>query len=130
MKIFILEDEIDSYPRNQLKDVLNGHTLTIAKSVPEAKIKYKGGYDLLLLDHDMNGMYNKPLSCDGNTGSYFAHHLVDFHRGDKESLPRQVVLHSQNPVGRDYMRSVLENAGFICDECPFGPTYVNMLKKI
>src|ERR1043166_489106 len=77
LKIFILEDEIDQYPRNQLKDILRNHELTIARNAHEAKDLYKGGYDILLLDHDMEGFYEDPEAKHKNTGTWFVRWLVE-----------------------------------------------------
>lgn len=123
MKIFILEDEIHKYPRNQLKEVLEHHTLTLAVSVEDAKAKFKGVYDLLLLDHDMEGFYEK--SDAPNTGHQFVKWML-------EAFPEfdaPVILHSQNPVGRYNMRNLLMGMGFDVQEFPFGPAYVKALKE-
>ena len=126
MKIFILEDEIGFYPRNQIKDVLRKHDLTIAASVPEAIKLYKGGYDLLLLDHDMGGYFEDPEAAHGNTGTAFCKWLV----GLDLPKPKQVILHSQNPQGRKSMLWLLREHGFKnIEECAFGVKYVNLLKE-
>lgn len=122
MKLFILEDEIDSYPRNQLKELAVSHDLTIAKSAQEAMKTFRGPYDLLLLDHDMEGFYER--SEAPNTGYQFVKWLVEM-----ETDRPQVILHSQNPVGRMKMRDLLHEHGFPVDECPFGPAYVKQLKE-
>src|SRR5690242_9390526 len=109
--IFVLEDEIDRYPREQIKMALHGHNLTIARNVPEAKELFVGPYDLILLDHDMEGFYEK--SDHPNTGYQFCKWLVDA----KCSPKPQVILHSHNPVGRKNMRLLLEEYGFSVDEC-------------
>jgi CheY-like chemotaxis protein len=124
LNIFILEDEIDSYPRNQLKDVLKGHNLTIAKSFPEAKKKFHGPYDLLLLDHDMEGFYELNPSHP-NTGHQFVKWMVL-----QEPVPKPpVILHSQNHIGRKNMSGVLHDHGFTFQEVPFGPPYIKALKE-
>src|ERR1044071_7427164 len=57
LRIFVLEDEIGHYPRNQIREVLKDFNVTYATNVIEAQLAYKGPYDLLLLDHDMEGFY-------------------------------------------------------------------------
>ena len=131
MKIFILEDEIDRYPREQLKTVLKKHTLTIAKSCDEAIKKFPtdGPYDLMLLDHDMEGDYEYRPEYP-NTGYQFCKWLVKYveHAYEDVKFP-QVILHSHNPTGRQRMRRLLEDHGFSVDECRFGTDYVKQLKE-
>ena len=94
MQIFILEDEIDQYPREQLKQVLKKHELTIAKSCDEAIEKFCGPYDLLLLDHDMEGNYEYRPEYP-NTGYQFVRWLMEWWADEKKP---QVILHSHNPL--------------------------------
>jgi CheY-like chemotaxis protein len=125
MRIFILEDEIGHYPRNQILSALAKHELTVATSCPDAKKKYDGPYDLLLLDHDMEGNYEYRPDYP-NTGHQFVKWLVE-----QDPVPKpEVVLHSQNPVGRTNMRQLLEEHGFSVTEFPFGPEYVKGLKRV
>lgn len=124
LSIFILEDEIDFYPRNQLVDILKRHNLTIAKSVPEAMRIFEGPYDLLLLDHDMQGFFED--TTHPNTGTQFVKWLV---KQDPTPKP-EVILHSQNPVGRAAMHALLKDHDFVVTECAFGPYYVRELRKI
>lgn len=124
LKVFVLEDEIGHYPRNQIISALKAHDLTVATSFPDSKKKFEGPYDLLLLDHDMEGQFED--SNHPNTGYQFVKWLVD-----KEPVPKpEVVLHSQNPVGRKNMRLLLEEHGFSVSEFAFGPKYVEALKGI
>lgn len=132
MKIFILEDEIDHYPRIQLRQILEPkHDLTIARSCDDAIEKFPDGwpYDLLLLDHDMEGDYEYRPEYP-NTGYQFVKWLTDGagNLADADKLP-QVILHSHNPVGRKRMRELLEEHGFSVDECSFGPAYVKQIKE-
>lgn len=125
LRIMILEDEIDRYPRNQIKIVLEKHELTIAKSCDEGIEKFVGPYDLLLLDHDMEGDYEYRPEFP-NTGYQFVKWLV----GVRSVLPLpQVILHSHNPVGRARMRDLLHEHDFSVDECYFGPDYIKQLKE-
>jgi len=134
MKIFILEDEIDIYPRVQIREVLKNHTLTIAKSCVEGQRKYVGPYDLLLLDHDMEGNYEYRPDYP-NTGYQFVKWLCSqeataYALNEHNLTPKpQVMLHSHNPVGRKNMRDLLEAYGFSVDEHRFGPDYVKLLKE-
>lgn len=128
MRIFILEDEIDRYPRCQLKDVLAAHDLTMVRTVRDAMRLYEpDAYDLLLLDHDMEGFYENPEAIHKNTGTWFVKWLVSLsHRGPTPS----VILHSQNSTGRRAMAHHLSDAGWIWQEVPFGPAYITALKQV
>ncbi len=121
-RIFILEDEIDHLPRREILSILKGHIITIARSVEEAKHLYTHPYDLLLLDHDMEGRFESPNHP--NTGSNFVAWLVTTGAPKVETL-----LHSQNFHGRAYMRQILQKAGWSVDEHSFGPHYIEFLKS-
>lgn len=123
-KIFILEDEIDGY-RHPIRDILvkGGHHLTICKSVPDAKRMFEGPYDLLLLDHDMAGFYEK--SSHPNTGFQFVKWLIE---QDPKPKP-EVVCHSQNTVGRQNMVSLLAQHGYDVSECAYGTEYLKQLRE-
>lgn len=126
MNVFILDDEIDRYPRNQIVEVLKKHNLIVAQSCDEAMEKFTGPYDLLLLDHDMEGDYEYRPEYP-NTGYQFVKWLTE---GDwwEEKKP-QVILHSHNPVGKERMRALLEEHEFPVDVTYFGPAYVRQLKE-
>lgn len=126
MRIFCLEDEIEFYPRNQIQSALLAHDVTYATSKEEAIAKFKGPYDLMLLDHDMEGNYEYRPNYP-NTGFAFLKWLTD----QPFKIGCQVILHSHNPVGRTNMRNLLASVGVTnVDECPFGPKYVELLKEI
>lgn len=128
-RIFILEDELDVYPRCQIKEVLSEkHDLVTAKSCDEAIEKYplNGPYDLLCLDHDMEGNYEYREDFP-NTGFQFVKWLVEETEGD--SVLPQVILHSHNPVGKERMRALLEEHGFDVTVTYFGTAYVKQLKE-
>ena len=125
MRIFICEDEINFRPRNAILKALEGHDLTVATTKDEAIAIYKGGYDLLLLDHDMRGLFD--LSSHPSTAYHFVTWLV---AQPFKKKPR-VILHSQNPEGRNNMRRELIKGGFRCvSEFPFSPSYVDYLLTI
>lgn len=125
MRIMILEDEIHRAPRNAILSVLAGHRLVVATNILDAmKIYSPGGYDLLLLDHDMHGYYQNP--DDEDTGYQFVKWLVI-----QEVNPRKppVILHSQNQMGRRAMCSHLFQSGFRVMEKPFSSDYIKYLKE-
>lgn len=117
MRIFILDDEIET-SRSQLAKILSKHELTLAKTVNEGVLKFKGPYDLLLLDHDLG------LGKD-NVGTKFVEALLLMvnSKGPKPS----VVLHSQNPVGRKAMRLLLEDKNWHAVEFGYGEKYLKFL---
>lgn len=127
LKIFILEDELDRLPRSTMLEALKDHEVTTAASFEEGKERYQGGYDILLLDHDMRGFYDD--SEHPNTGHQFVKWLVkDL---DRTKVPTtQVVLHSQNYVGRRNMKQLLEDYKFHVVEMPFCRSYVEWLRTL
>ena len=157
MRILILDDNLDVDPKIRMVKVLNErHVLTLAKTVEEAKSRFDPPFDLLLLDHDLEGVYEKNPDHP-NTGLAFVRWLVQEHRNcprtrSKTFCPQcqypkayskygelkgiqhvgnpQVLLHSQNEWGRVNMRAILERCGFDVEEYPFGPSYVGFLKRI
>lgn len=135
LRVFILEDEIDRYPRNQIKTALEKHNLTIARSCDEGIELFTGPYDLLLLDHDMEGDYEYRPDYP-NTGYQFVKWLTEGEgfnwwdeKGAESTKKPQVILHSHNPVGKERMRALLEEHGFSVDVTYFGPAYVKQLKE-
>lgn len=126
MKIFILEDEIGKYPRNEIIKVLEGHQVTVATNIYDAAKIYKAGtYHLLLLDHDMHGYYQSPEEED--TGHQFVKWLVNQELGIVQPKP-PVILHSQNQEARRAMASLLFSHKFRVMEKPFGQDYINYLR--
>jgi CheY-like chemotaxis protein len=110
-------------PRSAILEALSAHELTIARSAYEAIDAYTGGYDLLLLDHDMRGIWGESEDYQ-NTGFQFVKWLTA--QGHK---PVPTILHSHFPEGRRRMRAVLELHGFDCREIPFSLEYVKYLRS-
>jgi hypothetical protein len=125
MKVFILDDEVGPiHYRNVMIKALDGHQLTVAYSKDQAIEIYKPVHDLLLLDHDMRGLFD--VSTHPSTAFHFVKHMVLLHH---KKMPR-IILHSQNPGGRANMRKVLRDHGFKAEEFPFSGTYVEWLKTL
>lgn len=122
MKVFLLEDEVGFYPRNQILDILSQHEVTIAKSFDEGVDTYIPPYDLLLLDHDMRGFYDR--SDYPNCGYQFCKWLVGLRHRHKP----KVILHSQNHTGRMNMFDILTGNGFHVQEMAFSQEYLTFLK--
>jgi CheY-like chemotaxis protein len=128
MKIFILEDEIHTFPRKQMLAALSKHELTIATSCDDAKAKYQAGtYDMLLLDHDMRGFFD--ASTYHNTGYQFCVWMVEQETQTGAKKPA-IILHSQNHVGRKNMARFLEDARYTVAEYYFSQSYVDWLTKL
>lgn len=130
LKIFILDDELFTggyEKRDRLLPALDGkgHKITVALSCEEAKLKFEPPYDLMLLDHDMEGIYEHRDSHP-NTGFQFVKWMIQ--QGLKKPLP-QIILHSVNARNRGRMRALLEPEGFHVVEMPFNTQYVNFLKE-
>lgn len=124
MKVFVLEDEIDSPPRMQILEILSPrHEVHVARSFKAAKRAFRPPYDLMLLDHDMEGFFED--SNHPNTGYQFVKWMVS-----KQVLnPRPVIiLHSQNSVGRRNMKDLLTQYDLECAEFPFSSKFVQTLK--
>lgn len=133
MNIFILDDEINVYPRKQLTSVLARHMLTVATSYDDAIKRFKGPYDLLLLDHDMEGQYEYRQNYP-NTGYQFVRWLVrQTSRYVQIRVPTpipRVILHSHNSIGRRRMRDLLEYHGWPdVTEDSFSPVYLQHLQE-
>lgn len=124
LRIFILDDMID-HGRSILKETLKDHDLTLARSCEEAKIEYHGIYDVLLLDHDLEVVFQD--SNEPNTGYQFAKWLIEHERG-VESDPL-IVCHSQNPDGRKAMWYLLADEGYRVEQMPFNQEYIQALQE-
>lgn len=129
MNIFILEDS--TYRIQRMKDDLFFHTLTITTSVEQAKAEFRPPYDLLLLDHDLGGDIMVPEDHI-NTGSEFVRWLIDLYQNcQPHELPcRKAFIHSLNFGAADSMASHLENLGMDAAPFPFGPTLLQVVKKM
>ncbi len=128
MKIFILEDEVYSggyEKRDRLLPVLAGHDLTVALNCEEGKRLFNPPYDLMLLDHDMEGVYEN-RDTHPNTGFQFVKWMLD--QKVRKPYP-QVILHSVNTRNRKRMKDLLEDANWHVVEMPFNDKYIQFLKE-
>jgi CheY-like chemotaxis protein len=128
MRVFVLEDEIYGFRRPLLYALVGATSTTVATSREEAEASWQGfnAYDLVLLDHDMRGVFDS--SEHPNTGHQFLSWAlsreypdgpeVDGVRGLPARIPK-VILHSQNDVGRRNMRNLLLAYGIVPEEFPF-----------
>jgi len=104
MKIFVLEDSQERI--NWIKGNLNFADIDIAMDMCEID-NFRGGYDLLMLDHDL-GDRQMVDSSDENTGFEFCKWLVNNYQ-NKET---DIVIHSHNPSGANAMKNHLIDHGF------------------
>lgn len=113
MNILLLEDNANRI--RFFKNGLKGQHLTICGHVRAAKKALKKGqFDAIFLDHDLQGEPVEPES--ENSGSEVARYIVE-HEIDCDCI----ILHTENPIGRDAMEAILEQSQTI----PYGK-----LKKI
>lgn len=127
MRVFILDDEIYKH-RNPIVQILQNknHELTIATSCEDAKKKYEGDYDLLLLDHDMEGYIN--TSDIPNCGYQFVLWLVK-QQFNEDKLP-QVIVHSQNHQGAALMVRALVKDGYKATPYFYSFSFLKWLENI
>jgi len=104
MKIFVLEDSRERV--NWIKGSFYFTDIDIAMDMCEAD-NYKGGYDLLMLDHDL-GDRQMVDSSDKNTGYEFCKRLVK----NEQNKKVDIVIHSHNPCGAGAMKNYLVEHGF------------------
>lgn len=103
MKIFILED--NELRIKTFKAVFASHNITFSSNVEEAKKLYKekGEFDLIMLDHDLDGRVYVP-SEEPNTGYQFAKFLRD------EKTKSVIIVHSMNKKGASNILKELPTA--------------------
>lgn len=131
MRIFVFDDEVHIGgldQRDDLKKVLAGHELTFATTPDEAIKVYTGEYDLMLLDHDMEGFPEHRMDYP-NTGFKFVQWLTQKEVMKVHPVNKpQVILHSHNHKGRARMMHLLNLAGFHVAEMPYSHKYIQFLK--
>lgn len=113
MNILILED--DDVRISRFKFNLVGGDIKIKKSAANFKKEVvKGRWDVLFLDHDLDGRQHVPITYK-NTGSDVARFLAnDFYSITQLPLSDMVIIiHSLNDVGRTEMKCLLPSA-FVC----------------
>ena len=103
-KIFTLEDSQERI--DWIKTNFNFADIDIAMDISEIS-NYKGGYNLLMLDHDL-GDRQMVDSSDKNTGYEFCKWLVE----NEKNKEIDIVIHSHNPYGAKAMEDLLIEYGF------------------
>jgi CheY-like chemotaxis protein len=109
MKILVLED--DPQRQRSFKNwAYQGHDLTIVSTVGEAiKELEQSDFDVVCLDHDLGGQTYVQSMGKEETGYLVAVWLAN----NPDRQPRNIILHSLNPAGRENMKGVLPEAKII-----------------
>lgn len=113
MRILFLDD--DEFRHNTFADKAKAHSVIHVRTAKEAiSALKKERFDLACLDHDLA----EPI-----TGYAVA---VAIEEG-RCIAPREVVVHSYNPIGADRMVYAIKRAGVFAYAKPFGPGMYNTL---
>ena len=100
MNILLLED--NPHRIKFFKNGLKQHHLTICGHASAAKkVLKKQRFDIIFLDHDLRGKPEDPESL--NCGTEVARYIVDY-----EIECPHIILHTENPIGRDAMEILLD----------------------
>jgi len=117
MRILILED--NSERQEQFKKNLVGHNIEITDSSKIAiETLSNKKWDILFIDHDLGGKVFVP--SEENTG----YEVAKFLEEHKQFIPKNIIVHSLNPVGAKNIMNILPNAIHI----PFAWTENNLKK--
>jgi len=104
MNVLVLEDNEERVKQFKLRFPTAN---TVYTDVADEAIKQLENYewDVLFLDHDLGGLVHVS-SSDDNTGAGVARWL-DKHT---DRIPNLVIIHSLNPPGQSYIKSLLPGA--------------------
>lgn len=83
-----------------IDDQRNNDAHVIARTAKDgiAALKYLGPWDVLLLDHDLGAIEDNGTGMD----------VVRFLEENTQYLPKEIVLVTANPAGRDNMLALLK----------------------
>lgn len=129
MRFFILEDEINKPPRNEILRILSPyHHLTVCTQATIAKDCWTGDYDVALFDHDMNGQFGEPCA-KGTGGEFVMGWLCPYgnHMTPNRDKMR-VIIHSQNTKGAAMMHQNLKSYGWHSEIMPFSSSFLEHLR--
>ena len=105
MKILILDDDLIRHER--FKENFKSHDLTLVTTAEQAISKLSlHTYDAVFLDHDLGGKIMVQSGGKESTGYDVAVWL----KNNPDRCPKDVYIHSLNPVGSDNIKNVLPNA--------------------
>jgi CheY-like chemotaxis protein len=131
MKLLFLDDSQMRHNAFQRSLRGTGHQITAVMSADDAcDAMKKTAFDVVFLDRDLNdfdGAGSGP-GGDESTGEDVAQWMVD---SPHAKQPKQVVVHSVNPVGGPAILQILSAAGFRCGLAPFGsPDFSGILAQL
>jgi len=107
MKILILEDDPNRHKKFREKLWEHAEDIRITDDIQECtKLLMSNKWDYLFLDHDLGGEVYVESDGDKPTGYKVAAWL----EANQEYMPKNIVLHSLNCVGRTRMKQALPNA--------------------
>ena len=110
MLIMILDDE--DYRHVVLNRKLAGNDIVNVYSFVQAVAALSDlPFDVLCLDHD--------LACEDDVHTGYDLCLFIKNKLPKDKYPKQVIIHSMNPVGAYNMDQALQNLGFPVEVHPF-----------
>lgn len=102
MKILLLEDNNNRI--TYFQNALQAHTLIVCRHAKAAKkALHKHQFDLIFLDHDLQGIPAEPESdnCGSEVARYIAEEIIAY---------GAIILHTENEIGRDAMDAILEGS--------------------
>jgi CheY-like chemotaxis protein len=103
-KVLILEDDKERHRQFKQRMLEIGASYDLVENADEAinLLKTKK-YDIIFLDHDLGGEVYVSEN-NKNTGSEVARYL------NKNMVESIVIIHSLNPIGSEYMQSLIPNS--------------------
>lgn len=126
MKILILDDM--ELRHNAFANFFRGHDVTHAFTFSEFVdfLNESSPFDLICLDHDLGDFIKNPdfwLDSQGRKREFNGQHAaVKVTELPDDMLPRQVLIHSINPVGAQAMLKIIRNKGLNVIVKPFKET--------
>lgn len=103
MKVLILED--DSVRVANFKKKFIGHEITISDNTKEVlKLLYQKEWDLLYLDHDLNGKVYVP------SGPGTGYEVAEWLKNNPQYSPKEIYVHTLNEKGRKAILDILPKA--------------------
>lgn len=115
MRVLFLDDDENRHER--MKRMSIGHVVDHVRTAEEAIAAMRETeYDLACLDHDLGGLIYVDSNDANGTGYTVAKALTEL----PIKRPKQVIVHSFNPVGAQRMARRLHDAGFRVVKAPFG----------
>ncbi len=116
MKILILDDFQERH--DKFKQQYIGCDLTHVYTATECMTALsKTKYDIVQLDHDLEGYFVKDFYAEENTGTKVSEFIRD--SLDKDMYPHRIIIHSWNPDGARRMQNNIREVGISVVYIPF-----------